>query len=122
MFIKYYSDTCIKFPTKQLSILKIDLMKKNTLFIIYILFHLVVYGQDNSKDILLKHNINQEAFVEWNTLTGIPYKQVPGANLGATSFEILDSNRIAFLCNSTNEIIITNKVNTNASQRFQVAF
>lgn len=67
-------------------------------------------------------NVLQLSMSEWNTPDGIPYTQVPGANLGATAFQILDQNRIAFLCNSSNEIIITDKDSGKAIDKFQVSF
>lgn len=68
------------------------------------------------------YSISQISFSKWNTPTGIPYNQVPGANLGATSFQILDKNRIVFLCNSTGEIIIINNLTGESIQKFQVSF
>lgn len=67
-----------------------------------------------------KFLVEQLAFVKWNDQDGIPYKQVPGANLGATAFQIIDNNRFAFLCNSTSEIIITN--NGKAKNKIPVVF
>lgn len=58
----------------------------------------------------------------WNTVDGVPYLQVPGANLGVISFEVLDENRLAFLCNATSEIIITSKSNGSAIEKFPVSF
>lgn len=52
--------------------------------------------------------IRQVAFIPWNEKDGITYKQVPGANLGVTSFEIIDSANIAFLSDASNEILIYN--------------
>lgn len=69
----------------------------------------------------LEFNISQLSLSEWNTQTGIPYSQVPGANLGATSFQIIDQNRIAFLCNSTSEVIITNKSTGKSIKKFKVS-
>jgi hypothetical protein len=59
---------------------------------------------------------------KWNTADGIPYKQVPGVNLGATAFEVLSANRIAYLCNASNEVIITDKVSGAAVKKFPVLF
>jgi hypothetical protein len=67
-------------------------------------------------------NISQVSLSEWNTPSGLPYTQVPGANLGPTSFAIMDENRIAFLCNSSSDIIITNKSTGKSIERFQVSF
>jgi len=67
-------------------------------------------------------NISQLSASEWNTPLGLPYSQVPGANLGPTSFVIMDESRIAFLCNSTSEIIITNKSTGKSIEKFKVTF
>lgn len=69
-----------------------------------------------------KYNISQISMSKWNTPKGITYSQVPGANLGATSFQIIDKNHIAFLCNSTDEIVITDKSSGESTKRFQVSF
>ena len=82
---------------------------------------MTVTSDDTIKSIQ-SFNVSQISRSEWNTPTGIPYVQVPGANLGATAFQILDQKRIAFLCNSSNEIIITDKVTGDAIDKFQISF
>jgi hypothetical protein len=67
-------------------------------------------------------NVTQISFSEWNTPSGIPYSQVPGANLGATSFQIIDEKQIAYLCNSTSEIIISNITDGKSVKKFPVSF
>jgi hypothetical protein len=57
----------------------------------------------------------------WNTPLGLPYSRVPGANLGATSFVVMDESRIAFLCNSSNEIIITARSTGKSINKFGVS-
>jgi hypothetical protein len=74
-----------------------------------------------NKSSLIKWNVSKISTIAWNTPTGIPYIQVPGANLGATSFEIIDSNRLAFLSNASNEIIIVNKTSGDFLLRFPVS-
>jgi hypothetical protein len=81
-----------------------------------------VIGTTESNKAIPDFNISQLSVSEWNTPSGLPYSQVPGANLGPTAFQIIDNNRIAFLCNSTNEIIITNKTMGKAIERFPVSF
>jgi hypothetical protein len=76
----------------------------------------------NSKKTIPNFNISQLSVSEWNTPSGIPYTKVPGANLGPTAFQIMDKNRIAFLCNSSNEIVITNQSTGKSNKRFPVAF
>lgn len=58
---------------------------------------------------------------QWDTPTGLRYKKVAGANLGVTSFEVMDNKRIAFLSDASSEIIITEKLNGNTLSRFTVA-
>ncbi len=66
------------------------------------------------------YSVEQVNFIKWDPDFGIPYNQVPGANLGSTSFAILDENRMAFLCNSTAEIVTTDKTNPNVITKFKV--
>jgi hypothetical protein len=53
-------------------------------------------------------NIVQLSSIPWNHPSGIQYRQVPGANIGATSFQLINENQIAFLCNSNSEIVVVN--------------
>ncbi|MBA3705450.1 MAG: hypothetical protein H0W84_05990 [Bacteroidetes bacterium] len=65
--------------------------------------------------------VKQLSISKWNAFDGIPYAQSPEANLGATSFEVLENeNRIAFLSNATNEIIVTDKNSGKAIKKFPV--
>lgn len=65
-------------------------------------------------------NVQEINITEWNTKEGISYIQVPGANLGVMSFQVLDDIRIAFLSNSSNEIVIINRNDYQLSTRFSV--
>jgi hypothetical protein len=56
----------------------------------------------------------------WNTGDGVPYKSVPGANLGITSFEPMDKNRTALLSDASNEILIMNPATGKTSVKFPV--
>jgi hypothetical protein len=67
-------------------------------------------------------NVQELSNSKWNTADGIPYKQVPGVNLGATSFEVLTGNKIAYLCNATNEVIITDEKSGTMLSKFPVLF
>ncbi len=69
-----------------------------------------------------KMEVSQVLQCKWNTQDGIPYSQVPGANLGATSFEVMENNKIAFLCNSTSEIIVINTIDEKKMNKFPVVF
>lgn len=98
-------------------------MKVKFLFLVGIFFVVKGMCQKQIGYTIRKHNISQlGSVVRWNTSTGIPYKQMPGANLGAISFTLMGQNRVAFLCNSTSEIIITKKSDGKAIKKFQVAF
>ncbi|MGP8215751.1 MAG: hypothetical protein ACLQQ4_09335 [Bacteroidia bacterium] len=66
--------------------------------------------------------VQQISTSKWNTTDGIPYKQGPGINMGAISFEVLSGNKIAYLCNATNEIIITDATSGSAIKKFAVIF
>ncbi len=81
--------------------------------IILILIGLILFDCNSSAQIKttetktpLQFNVTEIAFFKWNGQEGIPYIQVPGANLGTTSFEIIDEVSTAFLCDATSEIII----------------
>ena len=99
-------------------------MKSNILISACILFCMIGFGQQNQSQnkTSLKLNVLQITSVQWDDATGIPYQQLPGANFGATSFEIIDNTTTAFLCNGTNQIIITNNTNGKAIKTFNVAF
>ena len=58
--------------------------------------------------------------VAWNTPDGLPYKQVPGVNLGATSFQVMDTNSIVFLSNASNEIITIDSKSGKVISKFSV--
>lgn len=62
--------------------------------------------------------VTQLSAAAWNMVDGLPYKQVPGVNLGATSFQVLNANHIAYLCNSSAEIIVTDAKNGKAISKF----
>jgi len=95
-------------------------MKKITLITFFTLFACLCFSQNN----VLKaaFDVRKISFTKWDTHNGILYTQVPGANLGPTSFEVLDKNRIAFLCNSSNEIIVISSTNGEVISRFPVEF
>ena len=69
-----------------------------------------------------KHNVSLISRTEWNDNDGLSYKQVAGANLGATSFAPIDKNETAFLSDATNEIITINNINGKAFRKFKVLF
>jgi len=97
-------------------------MKAQLLILGICFFYINVSGQNITTKSIPEYNISQLSFIGWDPQIGLPYKQVPGANLGAISFVLLNSNRIAFLSSSTSEIIITKKYDGKIIKRFQVAF
>lgn len=88
----------------------------------FALLALVLAVQAQSQSLPAAFDVQQISSTAWNTPDGIVYTQVPGANLGATSFEVLGNSRIALLCNSTGELVIVNTADGKAIQRFPVAF
>ena len=66
-------------------------------------------------------SVKEISLTKWNTPDVIPYVKGPGANLGVTSFEVLDANRIAFLSIASNEIIITKTTDGTALTKFPVS-
>lgn len=91
-------------------------------FLVIAMMGVVLVGQGQSQSLPAAFVVQQISSTPWNTPEGIVYTQVPGANLGATSFVMVDENRIAFLCNSNSEIVIVNAADGKAFQRFPVAF
>lgn len=79
-------------------------------------------SSNNDDTVQSKFDVRQLSLSNWNTRDGIPYVQVSGANLGATSFEILDKTRVAYLCNASNEIIIMNMDNGKSIKKLPVLF
>ena len=67
-------------------------------------------------------NVQQVSTTKWNVPDGLPYLSAPGVNLGVTSFEVIAQNKIAFLSNASNEIIITDKSTGKVIKKFPVSF
>jgi len=95
-------------------------MKKSILFILIIVATCSYFTQGQALNNVL--NVKSFTTMKWNSENGISYSQVPGANLGVTSFEVLSNDRISYLCNSTNEIIIAKASTNNVIRKFPVAF
>ncbi len=68
------------------------------------------------------YRVHQVSMVQWNTADGLPYKEVPGVNLGSTSFERMDREQIAFLSNASDELIITDKTTGKVTRKFPVTY
>ena len=64
--------------------------------------------------------VEQVSQTNWDVRSGLAYVRVPGTNLGAVSFAVLDEKRIAYLCNSTNEIVVVDRASGQAVTRFFV--
>ena len=95
---------------------------KINLFIITFLVGLNCWGQVSNNNLQSTLEVNQVLQCKWNAYDGIPYSQVPSANLGSTSFELLENSKIAFLCNSTSEIIVINTIDGKKTNKFPVIF
>ena len=67
-------------------------------------------------------NVKEISMTKWGGQDGLPYMAAPGVNLGATSFEVLPENKIAFLSSASNEIIITDKSTGKAIKKIPVSF
>lgn len=102
-------------------------MIKLSNFIIRILiFFLSIWGCSNcvfAQAVIRQayFDVEELSLTKWNSEDGIRYKQVPGANLGATSFDNFDNERLAFLSNSSSEIVIVNKADGKAINRIKVS-
>ena len=66
--------------------------------------------------------VQEISMCKWGLSDGLPYMEAPGVNLGVTSFEVISENKIAFLSNASNEIIITEKSNGKVVKKFPVSF
>jgi hypothetical protein len=67
-------------------------------------------------------SVHQLSTSKWNTQDGIPYKQAPGINMGAISFEVLSTTEVAYLCNATNEVMIADAESGSVKTKFPVLF
>jgi hypothetical protein len=97
-------------------------MKKLKFLIIALITTISVNGQENIKQYSTRLNVKQLSLTKWNTKDGVEYKKVPGANLGVTSFCIVDNDRSAFLANSSHEVVVVNLKNGLPIKRFSVEF
>src|ERR1051325_12083945 len=75
----------------------------------------------NSKDIFAgTFDVKQISFTPWDMSDGIPFWQMPGGDLGATSFHVLDDKEIAFLCGQSEEIRMIDRLSGKVIKRFSV--
>ena len=70
----------------------------------------------------LNWDVNQVAVKTWNTPDGLPYMRGPGVNLGVTSFQIIDEQRIALLNNAGSEITLVRSKDNSILDRLPVVF
>lgn len=83
-------------------------MKINILLIIFCLSYIKGSGQNVATKAIESHNVSRLSIIKWDNQIGIPYKQVPGVNLGATSFQVLGDTQTAILSDASNEIVVIN--------------
>jgi hypothetical protein len=93
-------------------------------YVLLFLLGIQVPGKINAQGDKLVSGLNvQEISVsKWNTPEGLAYKEVPGVNLGVTSFEQINATEMAYLSNAANEINITNIGTGRVIRRFPVLF
>ncbi len=92
-------------------------MKTKILLKTFLFLQITTFSQEQVAN---KFDVSQVSFIAWNSKVGLPYAQVPGANLGATSFELISQNQIAFLNNASNEIIITDINSGKLAKKFSI--
>ena len=73
-------------------------MKKNLLFLGVALAFLntVLAQQPDPASLKKTFSVKEICKAQWDNPEGLPYKKVTGTNLGVTSFETVDKDRIAF--------------------------
>jgi len=91
---------------------------------IFVFFNIINLSAQSASSKKTQYNIDlkQISLTNWDVKEGIPYRQVPGANLGSVSFELTDNNHIAFLCNSSNEIITINRSDEKVVSKIKLPF
>lgn len=92
------------------------------LFVIAVITGAIGTLKSQNKDAITGWSVKEISKTNWGSPDGIPYIEVPGANLGATSFAVMDANRVAYLSNASNEIIITDKSSGKAIKNFPISF
>lgn len=96
--------------------------KITSLFCLFLCLLFMISAKAQNQKMETNWNVETVSVSDWDRQTGVPYVQVPGANLGATSFTLLDSNRLAFLSNSSNEVIIVDRLSGRSISRFVISF
>ena len=76
-------------------------------------------AQDKQQMGLSVHELSNS---KWNTQDGVPYKQVPGVNLGAMSFDMISGTEVAYLSAASNEILIADAKSGSVTKKFPVLF
>lgn len=78
-------------------------------------------AQNQQKSLAKKgFDVNKVFQKQWNTSQGLTYLKVQGANLGVTSFEEMDNNKVAFLSDASNEVIVTEKASGKTVSKFSL--
>lgn len=93
---------------------------KKSIYLLFFLILLNIHCFTQNFSSANYFSVKMVSLTTWNSDNGILYSKVPGANLGATSFEVLANNMIAFLCNSSNEIVIVDAINGKAFTRIPI--
>ena len=80
-----------------------------------------ILEKDNASKDTFIYKVEKVSFFHWNTSSGLVLNQYPDFNRGVTSFVPLNDNRIVFLSDASNEIIIT-KNNGEVIKKIPVTF
>jgi len=95
-------------------------MKKFTLMLLAC--PIIAFSQQAANNTTaLTTNVQQVAAMKWDN-NNLIYRQLPGANLGVTSFEMMGNGKIAFLSDASNEVIIADQTTGNVLNRFALQF
>ena len=93
-------------------------MKKIIIPLLFLPAVVFAESKNNIQPAPATYNVSQITTAKWSEQNGLHYKQVPGFNLGVTSFALLDKNRIAFLSDVSNEIVIKSQSSDSILARF----
>ncbi len=100
-------------------------MKKITLLLLTLpvaAFSQVATSSSPATDMHKGYSVKPVTLTKWEPQSGLVYKEVQGANLGTTSFEMMQNNKTAFLSDASNEIVIVDDWTGSVVNRFPVSF
>jgi len=95
---------------------------RTRILLLLVLVLVCINGVTQTQKAQINLRVKEVSLTKWNSKEGIQYKQVQGANIGATSFEVMKSNRIAFLCNSSREIITFDTNRKKIVKKFSLSY